>query len=81
MAIQQADYQQVLDLAAQLTPPEQVELILTLRDKLLGFGMWEGVKEDIETYVEELHAAESRHPDGSIKKPEEFLRELEEWNE
>ncbi len=81
MAIQQADYQQVLDLAAQLTPPEQVELILTLRDKLLGFGMWEGVKEDIETYVEELRAAESRHPDGSIKKPEEFLRELEEWNE
>ena len=37
--------------------------------------------EDIETYLEELRAAESRRSDGSIKKPEEFLRELEEWNE
>ena len=80
---QQADYQQVLYLANQLAPSEQVQLILTLRDRLLGFGMWGEVKEmeDIETYVEELRVAESRYPDGSIKKPEEFLRELEEWNE
>jgi len=83
MAIQQVDYQQVLDLANQLTPIEQVQLILTLRDRLLGFGMWEEVREieDIETYVEDLRTAESRHPDGRIKKPEVFLRELEEWNE
>lgn len=83
METQQTDYQQVLYLANQLTLSEQVQLILTLRDRLLGFGMWEGVKEmeDIETYLEELRAAESRHPDGSIKRPDEFLKELEEWDE
>ena len=83
METQQADYQQVLYLANQLAPSEQVQLILDLRDRLLGFGMWEEVKEmeDIETYVEELRTAESRHPDGSIKSPEEFLKELEEWDE
>jgi len=80
---QQADYQQVLYLANQLVPSEQVQLILTLRDRLLGFGMWGEVKEmeDFETYLEELRVAESCYPDGNIKKPEEFLRELEEWNE
>ena len=83
MAVQQADYQQVLYLANRLTPPEQVRLIFTLRDRLLGFGMWEEVKEmeDIEAYVEEFRATESHHPDGSIKRPEEFLKELEEWHE
>jgi hypothetical protein len=83
METQQVDYQQVLYLANQLTPSEQVQLILTLRDRLLGFGMWEEIKEmeDIETYLEELRTAESHHPDGSIKRPEEFLKELEEWDE
>ena len=80
MKIRRADYQQVLYLADQLTPSEQLQLILALRDRLLGFGMWERVKEmeDIETYVEKLRVAESRHPDGSIKSPEDFLRELKE---
>ena len=83
MKTQQADYQQVLYLANQLTPFEQIQLILTLRDRLLGFGMWKEVKEieDIENYVEEFRVAESHHPDGSIKSPEEFLKELEDWNE
>jgi len=83
METQQADYQQVLYLANQLTLSEQVQLILDLRDRLLGFGMWEEVKEmeDIEAYVEELRTVESRHPDGSIKRPEEFLKELEKWDE
>jgi len=97
MKTQQVDYQQVLHLANQLPISEQVELILTLRDKLLGFGMWKSifdaneelrhklreVKEmkDVETYVEDLRTAESRHPNGHLKSPEEFLKELEEWNE
>ena len=83
MRTQQADYQQVLYLANQLTPPEQIRLILTLRDRLLGFGMWKEVKEmeDIETYLEELRVVESHHSDGSIKNPGEFLKELEDWNE
>ena len=83
MRTQQADYQQVLYLANQLTPFEQIQLILTLRDRLLGFGMWKEIQEmeDIETSVEELRVSESYHSDGSIKSPEEFLKELEDWNE
>jgi len=81
MSRRKVDYRKVLQLAAQLTPMEQAQLIDELREHLLGFGMWKDRKDlrDIESYVEELRAEESKHPDGSPKTPKEFLAELEAW--
>jgi hypothetical protein len=60
---------------------------LQLADALLaeelGFGMWRDREDiaDAADSVSELRDAEMRTPEGREKTPEEFLREIETFNE
>lgn len=76
-------YDNVLELASHLSIEEQARLVAELRDKTEGFGMWRYRPDlkDPEEYLLKLRESMSKHPGGSPKTPEEFLKELEEWNE
>lgn len=79
MAIE--NYRQVLDKASRLTAREQARLIKELAARLVKSREpldLSKVKEAV-AYVERLRAAESRHPTGRLKTPEEFLAELQSW--
>lgn len=76
-------YDNVLELATHLSIEEQARLVAELRDKTEGFGMWRYRPDlkDPEEYLLKLRESMSKHPGGSAKTPEEFLKELEEWDE
>ena len=76
-------YEEILESAKRLSSAERVQLADALLAEELGFGMWRGRKEvaDAEGYVSDLREAEMRASDGREKTPEEFLREIESFDE
>jgi hypothetical protein len=75
------NYGRVLEQASQLTEREQTRLIKELAARLVNSPRRLDLSKvtDAVAYVERLRAAESRHPSGRLKTPEEFLAELEAW--
>jgi hypothetical protein len=75
------DYRRVLEDAGRLTEREQARLIKELAMRLLESQKRLDLSEvkDAVAYVERIRAADSRHPSGRLKTPEEFLAELEVW--
>lgn len=75
------DYRRVLEDAGRLTEREQTRLIKELAMRLLESQKRLDLSEvkDAVAYVERIRAADSRHPSGRLKTPEEFLAELEVW--
>lgn len=79
----QPSYQEVLNLVEQLTPGEQARLIAEIRERSQGFGMWKDRTEcaDPELYVLRIREEDATHDAGAVKTPEEYLAELEAWDE
>ena len=77
------DYHVVYKLALELDPDEQIKLVEAVTDHLYGFGMWKDREEmkDIQNYVDTIRKRDSYQPDGRLKTPDEFLHELETWEE
>lgn len=76
-------YVEVLHLAEQLTAEEQARLIAEIRERSQGFGMWKDRADlvDPELYVLRLREEEAKHATGAPKTPEEYLAELQSWDE
>ena len=79
----QPSYAEVLHQVEQLSVEEQARLIGEVRERLQGFGMWQDRADmaDPELYVERLREEESKHPNGEVKTPEEYLAEIAAWDE
>lgn len=75
------DYTRALENARRLSSTEQVRLIKELAVRLMGSGKARDLSrlEDAVAYVERMRGAESRHQNGRLKTPGEFLAELESW--
>jgi len=82
MAVQ-TSYDEVLHQVQQLTVEEQARLIQEVRERLQGFGMWQDRVDmaDPELYVQRLREEDGRHPNGTVKTPEEYLAEIAAWDE
>lgn len=76
-------YEEVLGLVEQLTPEEQARLIVEIRERSQGFGMWRDRADlaDPELYVLRMREEDAKRDTGEVKTPEEFLAELEAWDE
>ena len=76
-------YEEILESAKRLSSTERLQLADALLAEELGFGMWRDREDmaDAEDYVSELRDADMRTPDGREKTPEEFLREIETFDE
>ena len=76
-----ADYKRILEDANRLTEKEQARLIEEMAARLVKSGKRVDLSrvEDAAAYVEGIRIAASRHPNGRLKTPEEFLTELEAW--
>lgn len=79
----QPSYSEVLHLVEQLTAEEQVRLIVEIRERSQGFGMWKDRVDlaDPELYVLRLREEEAKQASGEPKTPEEYLAELQAWDE
>ena len=79
----QPSYQEVLRLAEQLSPEEQARLIVEIRERSQGFGMWQNRPDvaDPELYVLRLREEDTKNENGEQKTPEEYLAEIEAWDE
>jgi hypothetical protein len=75
------EYRQVLERASRLSPGEQAWLVKKLAAQLVkSGGRFDLSKvEGAVAYVEGMRAAESRHANGRLKTPKEFIAELESW--
>jgi hypothetical protein len=75
------EYRQVLEHARRLTPGEQARLVKKLAAHLVKSGgrVDLSLVEGAVAYVEGMRAAESRHANGRLKTPKEFIAELESW--
>lgn len=78
-------YEEILDKAKELSSEERLRLAEALLEQEVGFGMWRDRTEmaDVEAYVEQIRNADMldvRAPDGRLKQPEEFLREVETFD-
>ena len=75
------EYRQVLEHARLLSPGEQVRLVKKLAAHLVKSGRRVDLSkvEGAVAYVEGMRAAESRHANGRLKTPKEFIAELESW--
>jgi hypothetical protein len=76
-------YEEILESAKQLSSAERLQLADALLAEELGFGMWRQREDiaDAAEYVAELRDAEMSTPNGREKTPEEFLREIETFDE
>lgn len=76
-------YEEILESAKRLSSTERLQLADALLAEELGFGMWREREDiaDAEDYVSDLRDAEMRAPNGQVKTPEEFLREIETFDE
>lgn len=76
-------YEEILESAKRLSSTERLQLADALLAEELGFGMWREREDiaDAEDYVSELRDAGMRTPNGREKSPEEFLREIETFDE
>jgi len=79
----QPSYAEVLHLVEQLTPEEQARLVVELRERSQGFGMWKERADltDPELYVLRLREEDAHHATGHVKTPEEYLAEIQAWDE
>ena len=79
----QPSYQEVFHLVAQLAPEEQARLIVEIRERSQGFGMWQNRPdvENPEMYVLRLREEEAKKKNGELKTPEEYLAEIAAWDE
>lgn len=79
----QPSYSEVLRLVEQLTPEEQARLIVEIRERSQGFGMW-GDRADLvdpELYVLRMREEDSKRATGEPKTPDEYLAEMKAWDE
>ena len=76
-----SDYRRVLEDASRLTQWQQARLIKKLAEDLVKSGgrLDFSKTEDAVAFVERMRAAESRHANGRLKSPKEFLAEIESW--
>jgi hypothetical protein len=76
-------YEEILDQTKRLPSEERVQLADALLEEELGFGMWRDRADikDAATYVEQAREENKRTPNGRLKSSEEFLREVEEFDE
>jgi hypothetical protein len=76
-----SDYRRVLEDASRLTQSQQERLIKKLAAQLMKSGGQLNLSktEDTVAFVERMRAAESRHANGRLKSPKEFLAEIESW--
>ena len=76
-------YQEVLHLVEQLSPEEQAQLIVEIRERSQGFGIWQSRPdvENPELYVLRLREEDSKKENGELKTPEEYLAEITAWDE
>lgn len=79
----QPSYQEVLHLVEHLSPEEQARLIVEIRERSQGFGMWRSRPDivDPELYVLRLREKEAKKENGELKTPEEYLAEIAAWDE
>lgn len=72
-------YEVVYQQAQQLSLQDRLRLADALLSEELGFGMWREATDfaDVPVWVEKKRAEEMRQPNGRLKTPEEFLREVE----
>lgn len=79
----QPSYSEVLDLVEQLTPEEQARLIVEIRERSQGFGMWRDRADlsDPELYVLRMREEDSKRATSEPKTPEEYLAEMKAWDE
>lgn len=76
-------YSEVLHLVEQLTPEEQARLIIEVRERSQGFGMWRDRTDlaDPELYVLRIREEDAKRATGEPKTPDEYLAEIEAWDE
>ena len=76
-------YAEVLHLVEQLTLEEQARLIVEVRERSQGFGMWQNRTDlaDPELYVLRIREEDAKHATGEPKTPDEYLAEIEAWDE
>ncbi len=76
-------YEEVLNRAKELSSEERLRLADTLLEEELGFGMWSSRADvqDAAQYVERIRDESMRAPDGRLKSPDEFLKEVEAFDE
>ena len=76
-------YDEVLSRTKNLSSEERLRLADTLLAEELGFGIWAqraGVQ-DSSAYVERIRSESMRTPDNRLKTPDEFLKEVEAFDE
>jgi hypothetical protein len=68
-------YSEVLHLVEQLTPEEQARLIVEVRERSQGFGMWRERADlaDPELYVLRIREEDTTCATGEPKTPNEYL--------
>ncbi|MGH9931858.1 MAG: hypothetical protein ACREA9_21885 [Pyrinomonadaceae bacterium] len=76
-------YEEILESAKRLSSTERLQLADALLAEELGFGMWRDREDiaDADAYVSDLRDAEMLTVDGREKTPEEFLQEIETFDE
>ena len=76
-------YEEILESAQRLSSAERLQLADALLAEELGFGMWRAREDiaDAEGYVSDLRETEMLTPDGREKTPEEFVKEIETFDE
>ena len=77
----QTSYKQVLKTVRQLSIQERRRLIDDIIDDITGYGMWEQKEEmaDPVAYVQKIRKEGMRRKDHSVKSPEDFFKDLQEW--
>jgi hypothetical protein len=76
-------YEEILESAKRLSSAERLQLADALLAEELGFSMWSD-REDVANaavYVSNLREAGMHTADGREKAPDEYLREIEDFNE
>lgn len=78
-----ATYEEILSQAKQLSVEERLQLADALLEEELGFGMWRNRAEmtDAAAYVEQIRESDVLTPVGQLKAPEEYLAEVEAFDE
>jgi hypothetical protein len=76
-------YEELLDRTKELSSEERLRLADTLLAEELGFGMWlnRADVQDAAEYVDRTREESMRAPNGSLKSPDEFLKEVETFSE
>ena len=76
-------YDELLSRTKELSSEERLRLADTLLEEELGFGMWQqrADVQDAAAHVERIRSESMRTPDNRLKTPDEFLREVEAFDE